>query len=277
MAEAAFPRAPRDSLDASSSNCRVVGTSIDPSISTDDHIMATDWQRVVRAVACRVEFEFACGRGKLVDEAGVKLYVAEALQAISGREVDVELNHPDLPGNKRLDVVVKRPQSATLDAAVELKWVRQSGNSNRHWAEEIGQDVLRLERINADCDSSTERVAVVVGIRDEVASKLKNRTKNAGNGNARIRIFTNFLQGHSNNAVPTQGVLVRVRDCEPVMRAFFKIAAEGFETSAPVSYRVQLIAHHSAGGDGASAEAYVWRIWRVQNRQVFDMTTQAGW
>lgn len=239
--------------------------------------MTIDWQRMVRAVACRVEFEFACGRGKLVDEAGVKLYAAESLQAISGREIDVELNHPDLPGSKRLDVVVKRPRSATLDAAVELKWVRQSGNSTRQWAEEVGKDVLRLERLQVNCSSSTERVAVVVGIRDEVASKLKNRTKNTGNGGTRVRIYTSFLQGHSNNAVPTQGTVVRVRDCESIMRAFFKAGAEGFATSAPVSYRVQLIAHHSAGSDGTSAEAYAWRVSRVQNRGTFDMTSRAGW
>lgn len=238
--------------------------------------MPAIWERVVRAVSCRVEFEFACGRGKLVDEAGVKLYTVEALQAISGREVDVEINHSDLPGNKRIDLVIKRPQSSIFDATVELKWIRASGNSSRAWAEEVGEDILRLERLDDDCDSNTERIIFVVGTHDEIKRGLKNRTKNRS-GQSRLRIFNNFLQGKQQNLLPPNPSVIKVRDCDAALRPFFKTCATGFLSTVPISYRINLIAQHDAGNGGESIEAYAWQVRRVTNRRTFNAATRSGW
>ena len=236
-----------------------------------------DWNAVTEALACRVRFEFVCRRGALVDEAVVKLFASDVLGAVSGREIQPELNHPDLPGNTRIDVVVWRPQHTMMDAVVELKWIRTTG-ATRCWHEEVAADALRVERVSAQLDTATERIVLVAGTHKELRSGLLNRAvQNATAGAKRVPVLPHVLQPRpqgGGTSLPPNADTRQVATCDPSLRKVFKSAASGFETAVPRSYKVQLVGHFATGAEDESIECFAWRLQRNQNRQTIDVS---GW
>jgi hypothetical protein len=234
-----------------------------------------DWNAVAEALACRIRFEFLCGRRALVDEAVVKLFTADVLGAVSGREIEPEFNHQDLPGNTRIDVVIRRPQRTMMDAVVELKWIRPTG-ATRCWHEEVAADVLRVERVSAQLDTATERVVLVAGTHKENRSGLLNRAvQNATPGSKRVPVLPHFLQPRppgGGTGLPANAETRQVATCDLSLRKLFKAAASGFETTVPRSYKVHLVGHFATGAQDESIECFAWRIQRNQNRRTIDIS-----
>lgn len=235
-----------------------------------------DWQAVAVGLSCRVQVELVCGREKLVDESVVKLFAADVVQAVSQRKVEVEFNHPDIPGTTRYDMVVWRPRGRTTDAIVELKWIRETGGT-RGWMEEVVADALRVERAKKHTDSSTERVVVVAGTHDEIERALLNRKVNQGGAAPRLAVLPYALQARlpgGGGSLPTAHVIQKVSGCLPALKPIFKLAASGFHPTAPKSYKIQLVAHHAANLGVKGVEVWIWRVWRVQKRKTLDVS---GW
>lgn len=234
-----------------------------------------DWNAVTEALACRSRFEFLCGPRALVDEAVVKLFAADVLGAVSGREIEPEFNHPDLLGNTRIDVVIWRPQRTMMVAVVELKWIRPTG-ATRCWHEEVAADALRVERVSAQLDTSTERVVLVAGTHKENRTGLLNRAvQNATPGLKRVPVLSHFLQPRPSGGgicLPTTADTRQVATCDPSLRKLFKAAAAGFETTVPRSCKVHLVGHFATGAQDQSIECFAWRVQRNQNRQTIDIT-----
>jgi hypothetical protein len=63
------------------------------------------WEPNARAVACSLEVERLNGRGAFIDENAPLRTVSEPFQAVNSTIVEPEYNHPNSPGNKRLDAV----------------------------------------------------------------------------------------------------------------------------------------------------------------------------
>jgi hypothetical protein len=80
---------------------------------------AVDWVNV--AVASRLQYEKSCGRSNLITEDFSRLVLAEAVQSSAYGPIDVEYNHPDLPGNCRLDLLVCSLQAGNITIAIGHK------------------------------------------------------------------------------------------------------------------------------------------------------------
>ncbi|MBV2350733.1 hypothetical protein KUL97_03305 [Synechococcus sp. HK05] len=102
--------------------------------------MSIDWQMIAVAVASKVQYELACGRGRLLTEHVVRLALAEAIQSQVPGKLIPEFNHPDIPGNTSLDLIVMSPRDRKIEVACELKWVRKTTDkASRNWIPEIIQ------------------------------------------------------------------------------------------------------------------------------------------
>lgn len=63
---------------------------------------------------------------RLLTEHVVRLALAEAIQSQVAGKLIPEFNHPDIPGNTSLDLIVMSPRDKTIEVACELKWVRKT-------------------------------------------------------------------------------------------------------------------------------------------------------
>jgi hypothetical protein len=105
-----------------------------------------DWERIGVAVARRVEYGMACGRGRLLTKQVARLALAEAIQSQVTGKLIPEFNHADIPENTSLELVVMTPRDKKIEVAIELNWVRKTTDKDtRQWMQEIIRDPLRLE------------------------------------------------------------------------------------------------------------------------------------
>jgi len=223
------------------------------------------WEPIARAVACTLEVERLNGRGAFLDENSLRRTVAEHFQAVTSAIVVPEYNHPDIPGNKRLDVAGFGPQRKKIEFAVESKWIKEGGGT-RDWPLEVAEDIFRLEMLTQEMAQRNNRVLVVGGIRRRVDAGLLNKKKNYQGG--RIAWIDALLPPVKASTAKT----LKVRDCHAGFSDFFKTCAtEVGALQLPISYQAQLKAHYRIDdSDSDVVEVYVWRINRVKKRQVFN-------
>lgn len=227
-----------------------------------------DWENIAVAVACRVQYEKSCGRGRLLSEDVTMLALAEVVQSHAKGSVEAEFNHPDIPGNSRVDLLVRSPQALNIEVAIEHKWVRSTtANAVRHWMPEIVADMLRLERLNQQIAQGCERALVVVGEVEEMKCKVWEREVRQGNGQNRVRVVDSIVQGRptAGSAQPNPLAVNFRQDCA-TFRRLVKQAAPELYHDLPSAYQIQLVAHHRTKADGV--ECVVWRVSRGQRQRV---------
>jgi hypothetical protein len=233
-----------------------------------------DWNKVAEAAACRIQFEFCCGRERLVREDFAKIVVAEALQSQVAGAIEPEYNHPDLPGNTRLDLLVRSPQAKNIQAAVELKWVRRSTDTTmRNWAREIFADVLRVERLQDQMAQGSERVVLVVGEAEEMRRKVWEVRAQAGDGQPRQNVVSALLQ--QRNAVGSAldaPNTVNLANVSLALQRFVRASAPELMAAIPTTFNVRIAAHYSTKTDGI--ECVVWKVSRPQQQRVLRTADQ---
>lgn len=223
-----------------------------------------NWQDLSVAVACSLEWERRCDRAKFLDENSFRRAVAEYLQSRTTAKIESEYNHPDIPGNTRLDLVGFGPQAKKIDFAVEAKWIKDGGGV-RDWPAEITDDIFRLEMVTTDMAQQNERMLVVGGVASRVSTGLVNKGKNVA-GQNRLRWLDELLP----DTITGVDRRTAVWDCKVVMRPFFKARATSIGvTRLPISFQAQLVGHYQVDpNDNASVVSYVWQIRRSQNRRI---------
>ena len=232
--------------------------------------MTINWVNTAVAVASRLQFDQACGRSRLLSEDYSRLVLTEAVQPFIGGDFEAECNHPDLPGDCRIDLLVRSPRAATIEAAIEHKWVRATTEAarTRSWITEIVGDLVRVEALQDQMVQGAERLLVVAGEVDLMRTAVWERSANVpGGGQRRVRIVEGLLQSQ-----PTVG------DCQPAKVSidlrtagtpFAHLLREGtgdLYAALPASYEIQLVGHHRTRAGGV--ECVIWRVTRPVGRRV---------
>ncbi len=203
-----------------------------------------------------------------------KIVVAEALQSQVAGAIEPEHNHPDLPGNTRVDLLVRSPQAQNIQAAVEIKWVRRSTDKTiRHWAQEIFADVLRVERLQDQMAQGSERVVLVVGEADEMRQKIWKKSAQAGNGQPRENVVNSLLQQRSaiGGALDASNT-VNLANVSLALQRFVRASAPELMAAIPTTFNVRIAAHYSTKADGI--ECVVWKVTRPQQQRVLRAADQ---
>lgn len=229
--------------------------------------MAVNWQNLATAAACRLEFEQLCDRGDFTDESALVRTCVEYVQAGTNLAVRPELNHPDLPGNKRLDAAGEIGGAATYAFVLEAKWLKAGGGA-RQYDVEIVEDLLRLESLQANMGVGTDRALVVAGHRSTVEALGR---KNVQTGGGTTRLMPHVLQERDQNEdLPQNQTRIAVRECDPLVRRFWSRMARRIDSpTLPVSYQVALAGYFQTGSRQDSVEAQVWLVRRSRNRSTF--------
>lgn len=237
--------------------------------------MAVEWNQVAIALASRLQFEQACRRSRLLTEDFTKIVLAEAVQAYTSGSIDPEYNHPDVPGDARIDLLVRSPQAANIEAAIEHKWIRATTDTtSRNWLGEILADLLRLERLDAEIVQASERVLVIAGEVEQMRRRLWERKVNVGNGQQRVRVVDNLMQSRPDAGdVQDAPALINLRDDGAPFSTILASKSGELFNQMPSRYQIQLIGHHRTHTDGV--ECVAWRITRpAGQRSTFDGATQ---
>jgi hypothetical protein len=230
--------------------------------------MAVNWQHLAIAVSCRLEFERLCERTKLLSEELLVRTCVEFVQAKTAYVIVPEFNHPNLPGDQRLDCTGRAPNHNHFAFVLEAKWLKSEGGT-RDWVKEVTHDILRLESLVQEINSATERILVVMGHQTKIQGFV-DKTVQTGQGN--VQILPHILQARQQNAVlPQNQARVPVRECNNQIRPFWRRMANQLHLALPVSYQVALVGHHVAGPTQDGVEGYVWRIRRSRKRSNFQV------
>lgn len=80
--------------------------------------MALNWDGIAVAVACRVQYEQACGRGRLITEEITRSILAEVVQIQVAGSLEAEYNHPDISGKYLNKVKMKLASSSNGKTSV---------------------------------------------------------------------------------------------------------------------------------------------------------------
>lgn len=239
--------------------------------------MSIDWQMIAVAVASKVQYELACGRGRLLTEHVVRLALAEAIQSQASGKMIPEFNHPDIPGNTSLDLIVMSPRDRKIEVACELKWVRKTTDkASRNWTQEIIGDLLRLECLNKDLKKQAERAIIMVGEASELGSKVWDRKVNTGGKQPRSRIVGNLLpgKGHFKEDDPQRiPLIVDLKSQGVSFRSILRNASPEIYRRLPRSYLVDMAALHRTQTNGI--ECVIWTISRPRGpRHTFNADVQ---
>jgi len=230
--------------------------------------MTIDWQRIAVAVASRVQYEMACGRGRLLTEQVTRLALAEAIQSQVTGKLIPEFNHADIPGNTSLDLVVMTPRDKKIEVAIELKWVRKTTDKiTREWMQEIVGDLLRLECLKEGLKKKAERAVVVVGEVESLNSNVWDRQVNTGQ-RKRSRVTGNLLPGKGqlkDEEQESSPVLVELKSTGVPYRNFLRGAAPELYRQLPSCYLGDMSAFHRTMPSGI--ECVVWSVSRPRGRR----------
>lgn len=231
--------------------------------------MSIDWQMIAVAIASKVQYEMACGRGKLLTEHVVKLPLAEAIQSQAPGKLIPEYNHPDIPGNTSLDLIVMSPRDRKIEVACELKWVRKTTDkASRNWIQEIIGDLLRLECLNKDLKKQAERAIIIVGEASELSSKIWNRRVNTRGKPKRRRVIGHLLPGKGyfkEDDAQRTPLIVDLKNQGAPFRSILKNASPEIYKTLPQSYLVDMAALHRTHIKGI--ECVIWTISRPVGRR----------
>jgi hypothetical protein len=233
--------------------------------------MAVNWNNLASAAACLLEYERLCDRRSFIEESSLVRASAEFIQSTTQLLLTPEYNHPDLLGNKRLDLLGRTREEAPASFVLEAKWIKADGGT-RQWAKEIGEDILRLENIERDVNAQTDRAIVVGGIKRSLYPSLIDVRVNPGAGMSRVEILPHLLQPRDvkSSAFPYAQEKKPIRDCEDGARKFWCALAVSLGRELPVSYQCSLAGWHSSGSSQDAVEVFVWLVRRSRNRSTFD-------
>jgi len=236
--------------------------------------MAVNWNNLAISTSCLLEHERICNRRTFIDEASLVRASAEFVQSTTQLLLHPEYNHPDLPGNQRLDLLAQSRDNAPATFIAEAKWIRARGG-NRPWVSEIVSDILRLEAIQQQTANYTDRALIVGGIHRSLKAKLIEYPVRSGGGNPKIPIFGHVLEplDPTSLAFPYNQNRKPIRDCDLRARQFWCAREEEIGRNLPVSYQCTLVGWHKAGPTQDSVEVYVWLIRRSKNRSDFNART----
>lgn len=237
--------------------------------------MAINWKDFARAVTFRLEWERLCERGVLIDEKALHRVVAEYMQATSTLKIVPEHDHLDLSGDKKLDIAAYGPQMASIQIALEAKWIKQDGGV-RDWHREVAKDIFRVERLETKLAQQAERIILVSGIADNIQKEFTAKQKNLGGGIGRVPWIDALLPTSTAQGKKT----IKVQKCAPAFQGFFREVARELGTvdankqpvplDVPISYQARMIADFVAvPNDPKCIMTSIWQIGRSQNRQVF--------
>ena len=233
--------------------------------------MAVNWSNLASATACLLEYERLCERRAFIDEASLVRAAAEFIQSTTQLILAPEHNHPDLPGNKRLDLLGRTRPDTPAAFVLEAKWIKSDGGT-RQWAKEVAEDILRLENLEDDVSASTDRALVIGGIRRSLKALFLEVQVRAGNGAPKIQALPTILQPRdpSDKSYPYEQTRIPVRDCDDGACKFWKGMASVMGADIPVSYQCSLAGRHRSGPTQDAVEVYVWLIRRSRNRSTFN-------
>lgn len=233
--------------------------------------MAVNWNNLAIATACLLEYERQCDRRTFIDEASLVRAAAEFVQSTTQLILVPEHNHPDLPGNKRLDLLGRTRIDTPAVFVAEAKWIKAEGGV-RQWAKEVTEDILRLESLETDVAAVTDRALIIGGIRRSLKAQFLEATVRAGGGNPRVEILPHILQARdqTDKTYPYEQTRVPVRECHEGVRSFWKKQAVQIGAELPISYQCSLAGRHRAAPTQDSVEVYVWLIRRSRNRCTFN-------
>jgi hypothetical protein len=237
--------------------------------------MAINWQNIAVALASRLQFEVACGRRRLLTEDLSRLFLAEVLQTQISGSIEPEHNHCDLPGNTRVDLILKSPTAQNIEAAVEHKWVRRTTERTvRQWMSELIGDVMRVEALTEQMVQGSERVVCVSGEVNEMRSKIWESESRRGNGAPRVGVVETLLQSRIGMSfAPQRPKTVNLRQDGRPFLSKLRHGTPELVSCLPVRYSVQLAGYHRAHPEGI--ECVVWLIKRpVGQRVTFDATQE---
>lgn len=231
--------------------------------------MSIDWQMIAVAIASKVQYEVACSRGRLLTEHVVRLALAEAIQSQVHGKLIPEFNHPDIPGNTSLDLIVMTPRDRKIEVACELKWVRKTTDkASRNWIQEIIGDLLRLECLNKDLKKQAERAIIIVGEASVLSSKIWNRKVNTRGKPKRRRVIGHLLPGKGHfkgdDAQRTR-LIVDLKNQGAPFRSILKNASPEIYKKLPQSYLVDMAALHRTQTNGI--ECVIWTVSRPVGRR----------
>jgi hypothetical protein len=236
--------------------------------------MAVNWQKIAIALASRLQFEAACGRQRLITEDLSRLFLAEAIQSQISGSVEPEFNHPDLPGDTRVDLLVRSPNAQNIEAAIEHKWVRKTTvATGRNWMAEVLGDAIRVEVLSEDMAGGSERIWVVAGEVEEMKKGIWESESQQGGGLKRVRVVDSLLQARpAAGSNQLQAVTIQLRDIGAPFKRKLRAGTDQLFTSLPTRYSAQLVGYHRALNDGI--ECAVWKITRpVGQRSTFDASS----
>lgn len=234
--------------------------------------MSVNWKNMAIAAACTLENERLCERKEFLDEASLVRACAAFIQSTTQLLLAPEYNHPDLVGNRRLDLLGRSAPGKPATFVAEAKWVRPSGGA-RQWADEVAEDIMRLEKLTQETDTNTDRALIVGGIKRSLRAKFLDVTARAGNGNPRICVYSHVLQTYDREQrkFPYTQERICVRECDAGMRRFWKARGQKFNQSLPVSYQCALAGRHRSSRYQDAVEVRVWLIRRSRNRSTFNV------
>jgi hypothetical protein len=233
--------------------------------------MGIDWQTTAIALASRLQFEAACGRGRLISEDLSRIFLVEILQSQTSGFVEPEYNHPDLPGDTRVDLLIRSPNAQNIEAAIEHKWVRETTqNTIRHWMAEVLGDVMRVEALSQEMVQGSQRIVCVSGEVEEMRRAIWESKSNNGNGQQRIGVVDNLLQSSPQLSFsPQDPITVQLERTGPSFYSKLKQGSKELFARLPARYSVELVGYHRAHSHGV--ECAIWRIGRpVGQRVTFD-------
>ena len=213
-----------------------------------------DWTKFAAAVTCNLEWERLCERGAYLGELSLHRTIAEYLQCATNLKIETEFNHPDIPGNKRLDIIGFGPQGANIQLAVEAKWIKTDGGT-RYWHNEAAEDIFRLEMLSTNMAPTDYRCIIISGITANVQKELINKKKRVAKGKPMIPWIDAILPSTKASASRK----IDVRSAKTTFRSFFKDRCADINiTQLPTSYKAQLVASHLASKhDQGCVQTYV--------------------
>ncbi len=239
--------------------------------------MAVNWNNLAIGTSCLLEYERLCDRRAFIDEASLVRASAEYIQSTTQLILSPEHNHPDLPGTRRLDLLGRRRPNTPAVFLLEAKWIKSDGGT-RQWAREVADDILRLEQLEQDVSTSTDRALIIGGIRRSLKALFLEVEVRAGGGRPRVQILPHILQPRDsqNASFPYDQERIPIRDCQEGARKFWADRSAQIGQNLPISYQCTLAGYHRGGVTQDSVEVYVWLIRRSRNRNTFDAPSHFG-
>jgi hypothetical protein len=217
--------------------------------------------QLTKAVAAWLNFQMYCGRRTLLSEDYLSQPLAEFLTPLFPNRIEAEWTAPQFKKKGRgrprqIDYIAKSRDSEHPVTAIEAKWIAETEIQKQR----LVDDILRLEMLRITDGNGkvrhTQRLFLLAGTEPEMTNALAAKIRCAGDHD----FFPFFLPAAK------QTTKIAVHDCTDPIRPFFKSFAQGYKVNLPKSYKVELLADHSAD----QVRVMVWRVESSQRRKDFD-------